>query len=157
MRGRRLNDDEIKTLFALVAEGHSHADICLRLGISAATIYYQLKKGPDRRLDAAARFWKQVDRTQGENACWPWTGHRNWLGYGQYSRRINGKRLRANAQRVAYRLHYNVDPGGLLVCHTCDNPPCCNPKHLFLGNHRDNALDMVSKGRGRWQKEAHKA
>lgn len=52
------------------------------------------------------------------------------------------------AHRVAYCLHYGTDPGELKVCHTCDNPACCSRDPLFLGTQRDNAIDMIRKGRG---------
>ncbi len=51
--------------------------------------------------------------------------------------------------RIAYELTYGPIPPGLLVCHRCDNPPCCRPDHLFLGDKRANALDCVAKGRWR--------
>jgi hypothetical protein len=54
------------------------------------------------------------------------------------------------AHRFSYALHYGVDPGDRLVCHTCDNPRCVNPKHLFLGDHRANNLDCKNKGRHRY-------
>jgi len=58
---------------------------------------------------------------------------------------MNKKNYRAN--RVAYFLEYGIDPGNLCVLHTCDNPICCNPKHLFLGTHQDNMQDAARKGR----------
>lgn len=51
--------------------------------------------------------------------------------------------------RVSFALRNGPIPHGMLVLHKCDNPPCCNPEHLFLGNTRENAWDMISKGRGR--------
>ena len=74
--------------------------------------------------------------------CWEWQGRIDRYGYGQV--RVRGKT--GKAHREAYRA-FHGDPGKLLVLHTCDNRKCCNPKHLFLGTHKDNMADMVKKGR----------
>ena len=76
--------------------------------------------------------------------CWSWTGARGPQGYG-FIKRKDGTQLRAH--RVSYELAFGPIPPGLQVCHRCDNPPCVRPGHLFLGTARDNAADMVAKGR----------
>lgn len=87
-------------------------------------------------------IWQRVAR--GSNAdCWPFLGGCNLKGYGQM--RLGGRQLQAH--RIAFHLGTGVDPVGLLVCHRCDNPPCCNPAHLFLGSYLDNNRDCASKGR----------
>lgn len=89
------------------------------------------------------RFWEKVDK-RGPDECWSWTGSRNGAGYGK----LGGEEGSQYAHRVSYELANGVVPDGLYVCHHCDNPPCVNPDHLFLGTSQDNADDMVSKGRG---------
>lgn len=88
--------------------------------------------------------WKYVDR-RGPDECWPWLGARRRRGYGTFC--INLRNYVAT--RFIYELVHGVDPGELLVCHSCDNPPCVNPAHLFLGTDQDNVLDMHRKGRAR--------
>lgn len=86
-----------------------------------------------------AEFYAKTDRS-GE--CWVWTGmrFRTGLPYG---------RMRSNVlpHRFAYQHFVGPIPDGLLVCHHCDNPPCCNPAHLFLGTSKDNLRDASRKGR----------
>lgn len=84
-------------------------------------------------------FWSKVRLSEG---CWLWTKATNNKGYGNV--RINKKYL--NAHRVAYAITYG-DPGKLWVLHSCDNPSCVRPDHLFLGTHQDNMDDMRVKGR----------
>jgi hypothetical protein len=89
----------------------------------------------------ADRFWSKVDPT-GE--CWEWTAYRNNHGYGQFT---VTKGVFYAAHNVSYALTHGPIPAGLSTCHRCDNPPCVNPDHLFLGTQSDNARDMFAKGR----------
>lgn len=99
----------------------------------------------DLTLEFTERFWSKVDKS-GE--CWLWTATRLPKGYGK----IAVKKKMKLAHRVSWMLANGRIPDGMLVLHNCpggDNPQCVNPAHLFLGNHRTNASDMVSKGRAR--------
>jgi len=87
------------------------------------------------------RFWKKVTKT---DTCWLWTGSIGNTGYGQL--RVNRKTVRAH--RVSWELHNSKILSGMCVLHKCDNPPCVNPDHLFLGTHKDNASDREYKERG---------
>ncbi len=90
-----------------------------------------------------SRFWSRVDKT---SACWLWTGGKTTAGYGILYSNGRGSR-RVYAHRVVWELTSGPIPEGLLVCHTCDNPPCVNPAHLWLGTDADNAWDKSRKGR----------
>lgn len=84
---------------------------------------------------------------RGGPECWVYTGAVTRDGYGKISYRVNGKRRFDLAHRVAYLRWVGPIPEGLCVLHTCDNPPCCNPEHLFLGTQLDNVVDRDKKGR----------
>ena len=88
------------------------------------------------------RFWSKVN-IEGEDDCWEWTRYRDKDGYGVVG--IGTKKIH-KAHRVAYML-FNGDFPANLCCHSCDNPPCCNPKHLFNGTQKDNMEDCKNKGR----------
>lgn len=92
----------------------------------------------------AERLWPRVRVV--DSGCWEWTGSRDNTGYGTLG--IGGGRF-SRAHRVAWLLSHLILPQGAMVCHHCDNPPCCNPDHLFLGSTFDNSRDMVAKGRAR--------
>lgn len=73
------------------------------------------------------------------NNCWVFTGAMSGSGYGAICDR--------GAHVVSFEHHKGPVPKGMIVCHTCDNKPCINPKHLFLGTHKDNKDDEIAKGR----------
>lgn len=78
--------------------------------------------------------------------CWLWNGYRTPEGYGQFG--FGGHGNKHHAHRVAYELYNNTKiPLSLVACHTCDNPPCINPHHIFIGTSKDNNVDSALKGR----------
>lgn len=87
------------------------------------------------------RFYDRVKKVP--SGCWEWTGFRQRNGYGLML--INYRSERAH--RYSYEIHKGPIPKGLCVLHKCDNPPCVNPDHLFLGTRKDNSLDMHAKHR----------
>jgi hypothetical protein len=98
-------------------------------------------------------FWSRVD-VRGPDECWTWSRGGNKRGYGT----VRMKRGVISAHRLAYMLTHGEIPADLCVCHTCDNPLCCNPAHLWVGTQLDNVADMVAKGRGLGRGEAsHRA
>jgi HNH endonuclease len=83
-----------------------------------------------------------------KTGCWVITSHKlHRSGYARIVRKINGTKREIKLHRWFYENKYGPIPEGLLVCHKCDNPPCVNPDHLFLGTSQDNQTDMVNKGR----------
>jgi hypothetical protein len=96
------------------------------------------------------RFLKLVKIPEDVNSCWEWQGNKSKQGYGRI-RKPKTKNL-LSAHRVSFMLFNGEDPGDLLVCHSCDNPGCVNPFHLWLGTCGDNTKDMLNKGRRPSQK-----
>lgn len=92
--------------------------------------------------DTATRFWSKVEKTEG---CWLWHGATFRRGYGAFQ--LNGKPHKAH--RIAYELTYGPIPASLFCCHTCDNPSCVRPDHLWLGTNAENLRDRDRKGRAR--------
>jgi hypothetical protein len=106
-------------------------------------------KYPRLTKPATERFWQKVPRL-GADDCWEWQASRNPKGYGQFNVGNSAETGRCVlAHRVAYELEVGAAPQDLLVLHVCDNPPCCNPAHLFTGTNEDNMRDKWLKGRGR--------
>jgi hypothetical protein len=105
-----------------------------------------------RPLPLAERFWPKV-KTLGPLDCWEWQAAKTDKGYGVIASDIDDRKRRGlpvmmKAHRASWELARGPLPSGpLCVLHRCDNPPCVNPTHLFLGTNADNIRDMHAKGR----------
>lgn len=105
------------------------------------------------RTDFEALALSRVDRSMGQGPagdCHEFAGVRNDAGYGLARHRGHNYRV----HRIAYEAANGPIPDGFHVCHSCDNPPCCNPAHLWLGTDLDNAMDKIRKGRGGYDRRA---
>lgn len=97
--------------------------------------------GQFKEVPLRLRFFSHVDKLT--SGCWEWVAGKDKNGYG----RSSIKRKVIQAHRVSWVIHNGAIPDGLHVLHKCDNPPCVNPAHLFLGTNRDNSLDKINKNR----------
>lgn len=97
------------------------------------------------------RFWFRVDR-RGPNECWPWLAGHTDRGHGLWTEKRGTVEV---ASRAALRFSGVRVVKRDFVCHTCDNPPCCNPKHLYVGNRRTNADDVIARGLCRGEKNGN--
>lgn len=129
--------------------------ICQFCGAPFMALVDQIKRGRGkfcstscgRRARPPIDHFQYIDRGGGLFACWPWQGNRNEDGYGRLSPR---RGVIIMAHRYAYERYIGPIPENLKLLHSCDNPPCCNPAHLFIGTQADNVADMIKKGRGRF-------
>lgn len=95
------------------------------------------------RIPLEQRFWSHVVRGAPDE-CWPWNGSNDPREYGSIW--VDGKRRKAS--QISWELaNGRPFPPNTMACHTCDNPPCVNPAHIWPGSMSDNILDSVSKGR----------
>ena len=92
-------------------------------------------------------FWYRVD-VGGLDSCWEWSLARDKDGYGKWGIRRDGKAVSVRCNRIALQIKLGRPlPPEAKALHTCDNPPCCNPDHLYEGSQYDNEEDKVLRGR----------
>lgn len=125
--------------------------------IIGKTGYVKIKKEYIHKRDnIVSRFFQYVTLPGGDlldiemvdfDSCWIWHGSKMGKGYGQTHYPPG---IQSYAHRFAYQLFNGPITDGMEVCHSCDNPACVNPAHLWLGTHHDNIMDSVKKGR--WNK-----
>lgn len=101
---------------------------------------------------AERRFWSYVDRSSGPDSCWPWLKSTNIKGYGTFGIWLWGRKI-MRSHRIAFALQNGHWPR--MACHRCDNPSCCNPAHIYDGDPKKNAEDMVRSGRHWCQRHPH--
>ncbi len=142
-----------KMICASYQEGLSSTRIANCNNCSTKTILRVLKfnkikirrSGPPN--NTLTDFWKYVKKRK--NKCWEWVASTDADGYGAY--------LHTRAHRFSYQLKNGVIPDLMSVCHTCDNPTCVNPAHLFLGTTQDNNKDCVDKQRNAFGEKSGKS
>jgi len=100
-----------------------------------------------------AAFWSQVSIARRKSDCWTWNGARTKDGYGLFS--VDGRSVPCTHISWSIINSDNI-PQGLIVCHSCDNPSCVSPHHLWLGTHLQNTDDMFRKGRARMRGKKRK-
>jgi len=106
--------------------------------------------------NSLSSVWKNIDIKYGDDwwRCWEWKGYKNKSGYGRIT--INYKNY--TCHRIIYELVNNIIPDNLCICHTCNNPSCCNPNHLYLATHainnkqcRDDKRNNIPRGENHYK------
>lgn len=107
------------------------------------------KKEHNKNTNECSDKCKILNRHKKVNGCWEWQGKLSSEGYGSFQEIIDGIKTEISTHRRSYELFKGKIPEGMQICHTCDNPSCCNPEHLWAGTPSENTQDMLKKNRGR--------
>ncbi len=105
----------------------------------------EIIKNEAKRASLERRLWDKIDK-RGPNDCWNWMAKATHpFGYGRITA-VTG--IQVKAHQAVFALTFGHIPDGMVICHSCDNPKCCNPSHLFIGTQAVNHEDMMNKNRG---------
>lgn len=100
-----------------------------------------------RKREISKEYIQENISVDPDTGCWVWQKHIGAWGYGMFGRSSGGVRKTYKAHRASYELYVGPIPDGMMICHKCDNPACCNPEHLYAGTGSDNMNDMWSRDR----------
>jgi HNH endonuclease len=105
----------------------------------------------EKKDEIVAKFNINVDKDEEHGGCWRWLGKNRRYGYFRF---LPNSKKETGAHRFAWAIKYSTPvPPQLLCCHSCDNPICVNPEHIFIGTHKQNMADCILKRRHKGQKK----
>ena len=115
--------------------------------LSQQSVFRSIAMTGPKPIPLQERFQRHINPVPTANGCVLWCGARTKKGYGKLGKGQGKKWRWDGAHRVSWELANGPIPKGMQVLHRCDNPPCVNPLHLFLGTNRDNNQDKINKDR----------